>query len=143
MRNWGVIALLAVILAWLPPAMSQPSSASQGVTLAWTQSPSTNVAGYKIYYGPSSRAYTNAVFVGSGTNVTLSNMSAGNTYYFAATAIDSSGMESPFSNETSYAVPTNAATFTPPTYLLTVQSSTNLLTWSNTPVFFRLQINPM
>jgi hypothetical protein len=56
-------------------------------------------------------------------------------YTFAATALDTNtAAESPFSNFAFWSVP--AA----PTYLITVQTSTNLITWSNTPVFFRLQI---
>ncbi len=120
--------------AWLG-VMAFPSL---GVTLAWNPSISTNVTAYKIYYGPSSGAYTNAVCVGGGTNVTLSNLTAGNTYYFAATAVDSNNVESQFSNETSYAVPTNA--YSGPEYLITVQTSTNLITWSNSPIFFRMKI---
>lgn len=115
--------------------------ADLGVTLAWNPSISTNVAGYKIYYGPASGAYTNAVFVGGFTNVTLSNLAAGNTYYFAATAVDVSQNESPFSNEAVYTVPTNTIS-AGPTYLITVQTSTNLITWSNSPIFFRLKITP-
>jgi len=77
------------------------SNLTISVTLAWKPSTSPTTAGYKLYYGAASRAYTNAVDVGQSTMATISNLVAGTTYYFAATAYDSSGMESPYSNEAS------------------------------------------
>ena len=59
----------------------------------------------RIYFGPASGAYTNSVAVGNVTNATLTNLKAGAIYYFAATAHDGSGLESAFSNETSYTPP--------------------------------------
>lgn len=77
------------------------------VTLAWDPSPSTDVNGYRIYYGNATRAYTNAVPVNGAqnTNCTVSNLLVGLTYYFAATATATNGLESDFSNEVSYQVP--------------------------------------
>ena len=75
---------------------------SSNVTLAWSPSISPNVAGYKIYYGLASGVYSNTISVGSSTNATITGLAAGTTYYFAATAVDALGVESPFSNETSY-----------------------------------------
>lgn len=71
-------------------------------TLAWNPSISTNVVGYKIYYGLASGVYNNTISVGNSTNVTITGLIAGTTYYFAATAVDALGVESPFSNVTSY-----------------------------------------
>jgi hypothetical protein len=72
----------------------------QSVTLAWDPSvPSTNVAGYIIYYGVSTGSYTDQVDVGLGTNGVVSNLMAGTTYYFATTAYTASGLESDFSSE--------------------------------------------
>jgi hypothetical protein len=72
----------------------------QSATLAWDPSvPSTNVAGYFIYYGVSPGNYTNQVDVGLGTNGVVSNLVAGTTYYFATTAYTSSGLQSDLSNE--------------------------------------------
>jgi hypothetical protein len=73
---------------------------SQTVTLAWGPSvPSTNVAGYFIYYGVSTGSYTSQVDVGLGTNGVVSNLVAGTTYYVATTAYSASGLQSDFSNE--------------------------------------------
>ena len=70
-------------------------------TVGWQPSTSPAAIGYKLYYGVASRRYTNAVDVGPATVATISNLAPGTTYYFAVTAYNSSGAESPYSNETS------------------------------------------
>jgi len=79
--------------------------ATQSVTLAWDPSPDTNVVGYRVYYGVVSRTYTNVVNVGNATNVTINGLVEGTTYYFAATAYNSLGMESDYSAESVYTAP--------------------------------------
>jgi Divergent InlB B-repeat domain len=71
------------------------------VTLAWDPSVSSGIAGYKVYYGASTGQYTNSIAT-AGTSLTVSNLLDGQTYYFAATAFDSFGVESDFSAETNY-----------------------------------------
>jgi hypothetical protein len=63
--------------------------------------------GYNVYYGGASGAYTNEICAGNATNVIISGLVQGTTYYFAATTYAASGMESPFSSEVSYLVPPN------------------------------------
>jgi hypothetical protein len=75
------------------------------VSLSWQASPSTNVTGYNIYYGTASGNYTDKIMVGNVTAATISNLDCGITYYFSATALDSNGNESGFSNEASFLVP--------------------------------------
>jgi len=94
--------------------------ATGSVTLVWSQSISANVASYKIYYGLASGVYNHTISVGSSTNVTVNSLVEGTTYYFAATAVDALGVESQFSNETSYSVPTNST----PTILIPPQTQT-------------------
>jgi hypothetical protein len=87
--------------------MQLSAFATGGVTLAWKASTDPSVAGYNIYYGGASGAYTNEICAGNATNATISGLVQGTTYYFAATTYAASGMESPFSSEASYLVPTN------------------------------------
>lgn len=94
----------------------------QSVTLAWDASPSPSVTGYYIYYGPGSRSYTNKVYSGCCSCV-VSNLTGGVTYYFAATASDTNGLESDYSNEVSYRVPSNWVDH--PGSLIMMQTSTN------------------
>ena len=81
--------------------------ATGSVTLAWNRSSNTNVAGYNIYYGGASGTYTNEISAGNATNATVSGLVQGTTYYFAVTTCAASGMESPFSSEISYTVPSS------------------------------------
>ena len=78
---------------------------SAQVTLAWDPNTEQNLAGYKIYYGTSSSNYTMGVDAGNNTTYTLSGLGNGITYYIAATAYDTEGYESGFSNELSFTTP--------------------------------------
>lgn len=89
-----------------PPGMlfraTQPLPGST-VTLAWSES-TTNFAGFKIYQGVASKTYTVTNDVGAVTNATVSVI-PGVTNFFSATCYDKNGLQSPFSNEITYAVP--------------------------------------
>jgi hypothetical protein len=98
MRFLGGLLILA--------ALGTTVQAGQSVTLAWNQSTDPTVVGYNIYYGGASGIYTNEFSAGSATNATISGLISGQTYYFAATAYNSLGLESGFSSEMSYVVPT-------------------------------------
>lgn len=71
-------------------------------TLNWTASSATNVTGYNIYYGATSLQYSNSVSVGTVTSAVVPGLVENTTYFFAATAHDSAGNESPFSNQTAF-----------------------------------------
>ena len=97
--------------AVLPPITNRPglplraTASGSSVTLAWNTSVGTNVAGYYIYYGGTSGSYTNKVDAGTNLQVTISGIIRGDIYYFAATAYDTNGLESDYSNELVYAPP--------------------------------------
>lgn len=78
------------------------------VTLGWNTSVSIDTAGYRVYYGGASGDYTNTLDVGDTTIATVPDLAAGATYFFAVTAYDGIGLESPFSGEISYTVPGGA-----------------------------------
>jgi Abnormal spindle-like microcephaly-assoc'd, ASPM-SPD-2-Hydin len=77
------------------------------VALSWTDSGS-GVAGYKVYRG----GVTGGPYaqINSGLNPTPTysdtSVTAGQTYYYVTTAVDGSGVESAYSNETQGVVPT-------------------------------------
>jgi hypothetical protein len=87
-------------------AFGTTAPAGQSATLIWNPNTNSNVAGYNVYYGAVSGAYTNMINAGNATNTTISGLVAGATYYFAATTYDSMGGESGYSTEASYTVPT-------------------------------------
>jgi Bacterial Ig domain/Fibronectin type III domain len=107
-RKRCLLVLLTLLFAFAIP-MAWGSSA---VTLAWDANTETNLAGYKVYYGPASGLYTNTVDVGNITTNRVTGLVEGVTYYFAVTAYNSSGQESDYSAEISYRA---ALTNQPPT----------------------------
>lgn len=109
----AVAALLASALVVL---------AGRSVILAWDANPEPDIAGYRIYGGPSSGVYTNVFDTLSnvtGMVLTLEGYAPPTNYpgfaqrtwpsnefwyptFFAATAYNTSGLESDFSNEISF-----------------------------------------
>jgi hypothetical protein len=93
-----------------------PVRAASSVTLAWNANSETNLAGYRLYYGAASHAYSDNVSVAAPTTiVTVSNLLEGQTYYFAVTAFCTDGLESDYSAEISYLVPNTGSPNLPPT----------------------------
>ncbi len=88
-----------------PFAVSVNSVATGSVSLSWTpptqytDGSSLSVAGYRIYYGTQQNVYNQQVDITnpSVSTVTIDNLTP-DTYYFVATSIDSSGVESSYSN---------------------------------------------
>jgi hypothetical protein len=85
-----------------------PARAAQ-LSLTWDPSGDSDVAGYKVYYGTQSGTYTEVIDAGNSTTCTIPDLAVGTTYYIAATAYDSYGYESGYSNELDYAVTGDAA----------------------------------
>jgi hypothetical protein len=80
--------------------------ASGSATLSWTPptlntdgSPLTNLAGYRVYWGPAAGNYPNSVTLGNAglTSYVVSNLAPG-TYHFVVAARNSVGAESAMSN---------------------------------------------
>ncbi|MBJ6727958.1 fibronectin type III domain-containing protein [Geomonas sp. Red875] len=82
--------------------------ASRKVTLQWNPNPPDNLAGYKVYYredspsapftGTGATQGSSPVDVSNQTTAVISGLETGHTYYFAVTAYNSAGEESPYSN---------------------------------------------
>jgi hypothetical protein len=75
------------------------------VTLTWDPNSETDLAGYEIYYGTSSGNYQSKTDVGNVTTYTVNGLTMGVTYYLAATAYNTQGLQSGYSNEVVYTVP--------------------------------------
>ncbi len=87
-------------------AGSGTTAVTHSVMLSWTHS-TTTVAGYNVYVasqsaGPFTRV--NSALIAS-TAYTDTSVVSGRTYYFVTTAVDSSGMESTYSNQVSAVIP--------------------------------------
>jgi hypothetical protein len=74
-------------LSWMPPTQNTDGS------------PLTNLAGYRVYWGPAVGNYTGSVTLNTAglTSYVVQNLAPGR-YYFAVSALNSSGVESTLSN---------------------------------------------
>jgi hypothetical protein len=86
------VTLRSADLSWTAPTQNVDGSAL------------TNLSGYKVYWGSSPRTYSSTANVsGAGTTTFTTNLAPG-TWYFAVTAVDSTGAESAKTNEVSKTV---------------------------------------
>lgn len=95
------MAALALALSVIGAPLTNPPPQ---LTVGWDASltPSNQLRNYFVYYGPLPGTYTNKVNAGLALTVTLSNLDWGGTYYLAATAVGTNGLQSTnYSNEIS------------------------------------------
>lgn len=97
---------LFFVFIWIFPLCFFPLNVQAGeVTLAWDP-PSTEYGGFVLSYGTSSGSYSENEDVGSKTTHTVTNLDAGQTYFFAVKAYNNNNtIESPYSNQMSITVP--------------------------------------
>ena len=105
-RPFKITGLTKFLGGLLILAALSPNVRAASVTLAWNQSTNPAVSGYNFYYGETSGIYTNKVSVGLADSAVTSDLLVGVTYFFSVTTHNAAGMESPFSGEVSYTVPT-------------------------------------
>jgi hypothetical protein len=131
MKRHGFYFLLLLAIGAFLPACVLAGSA----TLNWQPNGESDLAGYQVYYGTESRIYGPPLNVNTATDYSLNDLAEGMTYYFAVTALDTSGNESGYSNEVQKAIadgthpivslstPTSAASYTATSATLTVAGS--------------------
>ncbi len=95
------VLILIVLIAGSSIGLLSKVACSAEISLTWDANTEADLAGYRIHYGTASRSYFHSVDIGNVTSCAVSNLSAGQTYYFAATAYDTEGFESEFSEEIS------------------------------------------
>jgi len=98
------LSLVAVLLL-----VSPSYTHSAQVTLAWDPVPNSSLAGYKVHYGTVSRSYKSVADAGKQTTLTITGLSAGARYYFAATAYSATGTGTSYSNEVTYTAPSSCS----------------------------------
>ena len=78
------------------------------MVLNWNARATSSVVGYNVYRGGvSDGPYTQInSALEAGTAYTYNKVSAGRTYYYVTTAVDGSGNESGYSNQTKAVIPT-------------------------------------
>jgi len=84
-----------------------PPPSTHSVALSWTASASTGVIGYNVYRGPVSGGPYAMVSSSpvAATQYTDSTLQPAQTYYYVVTAVNTSNVESAYSNEVSAAIP--------------------------------------
>lgn len=104
---------------------------AQKVRLAWDASPSPDVISYRIHFGTNGANYTLVTNVGLVRTQTVVLPHTGR-WFFAATAVDANGLESPFSNQVEWDAKPTAPVVQSETWVrLTpvIERSTNLVNW--------------
>lgn len=101
MRHRAKVILILALFIVFCPALGSATS----VVVGWNANTESDLAGYIIYWGTKTGAYSAAVDVGNVTGYQFDNVGAGVTYYVVVTAYDTQGNESDYSNEVSIYVP--------------------------------------
>lgn len=97
--------ITCLIIGLVGSASAPQVVADAGVTVSWDANTESDLAGYKVHYGRSSRDYDNILWVGNQTSHEVAGLQGGERYYFAVTALDHSGNESELSREVSIIIP--------------------------------------
>ena len=92
-----IFMVLFVACPLIIPAFAFAAS----IQLKWLPNSEPDMSGYNLYYGTSSRNYNAPIPIGNVTSYTVGGLAEGVKYYFALTALDTSGNESGFSAELS------------------------------------------
>ncbi len=103
---------------------------TNSATLSWGANSESDLAGYKVYQGSTSGSYGPSINVGNTTVYTANNLQAGLTYYYATTAYDTSGNESPPSIEVSKQISAPPSDTTPPSVTLSAPATGSTLSGS-------------
>ncbi len=120
--------VLGILWVFLSASLCLAADAS----FSWLPNTESTLAGYKIHYGTSSGNYTTTIDVGlpdtasdGRVHYTITGLEPGITYYFAATAYSTDNLESDYSTEVVWTVPTDTGGGnTPPTASIAASPTT-------------------
>jgi len=99
--SYGALLLLVVLYLLILSG----TVFSAVINVSWDNNTETDLDGYRVYYGLSSRDYGHIFNAGKENTVEIQGLEEGRTYYFAVTAYDTSGNESDYSIEKSLSIP--------------------------------------
>jgi hypothetical protein len=104
--NW-MGALGIIIAVWIAFVAAASDGFASQATLAWNANTESDLAGYRIHHGTTSGSYSVHIDVHNVTTYTVTGLTEGQTYYLVATAYNTSGNESGYSNQVSHTVPSS------------------------------------
>lgn len=110
LKKLGVMAGLTVCLLFPVFSEAQESSKIVNYTLTWDANSESDLAGYRVYIGQSSRSYDAVIDLANVGNPLATSYEGSHdiapnteeTWYYAVTAYDTSNLESDYSNEVSH-----------------------------------------
>ena len=88
----------------VPVTLTATAAGTGSATLTWNANTEPDLAGYKIYVGTQSGVYASPITLGKVTSYFATSFAGGTTYFFAVTAYDSAGNESPHAPEVSKSI---------------------------------------
>jgi hypothetical protein len=88
-----------MVLGWLLLALTPVTA--QDLKIVWQPNSEPDLAGYFVYYGMQTGFYRYRLAVGRQTEYTIRDLTPGETYFIAVTAVDTAGNESAFSEQVS------------------------------------------
>ena len=91
--------LVNIILVIFSFSFLPSNSVAGEILLEWDLDDDPNIAGYIVYWGTTSRIYSDSVDVGKHNDFAISGLDDGRSYYFSVTAYDWVRNESGFSSE--------------------------------------------
>lgn len=106
---WSFLRIAALFVLLCAGAVK--SEASSSMKLEWNANTESDIQGYRVHVGTSSGIYTSTVDAGNATSTVISDLVAGQTYFFIVTAYDMALQESGPSDEISMTVPFPALMF--------------------------------
>ncbi|MGH7745397.1 MAG: kelch repeat-containing protein, partial [Candidatus Dormibacteria bacterium] len=92
-------AFTLTVLPQPPTSLTGSPQSPSIITLTWSASPSSDVAGYIIHYGTTAGVYTTTISAGNVNQFAVTGLAQFTTYYFVVDTVSTSGVESSFSNE--------------------------------------------
>jgi hypothetical protein len=98
-------SLCCVLVALLFGSTFCTASQGPGLLLTWDALPDSEVAGYHLYMGTESGTYSAMTDAGNATQITLTNLTDGVTYFFVVAGYTADGHEGEFSAEMSLIEP--------------------------------------
>jgi hypothetical protein len=123
-------------VSWTAPDTTPPAPPSGvscengGSRVAWQANSESDIGEYRICYGTSPRSYGPFQSLGNVTEYTIDGLTEGNTYYFAVSAVDTSGNESGLSAEVSSTITDSQN----PSVIITSPTSESIYTSANSSI---------
>lgn len=90
---------ITVVVVCHIAAISAIAAPLNSIEIGWDAVSEPGIEGYKVYVGTASNQYSRTYDAGTNLSLTVPDLVWGTTYFFAVKSIDSTGLESAYSDE--------------------------------------------